>query len=188
MKKNKRYRCDARIDHYEATISCWIKDIDDSILVVAGSYNDRDVFNKLGYSNVTISNLDTRIEKDEFMPFDWSYQDAENLTYPDKSFDYVVVHEGLHHCFSPHRALLSMYSVARKGIIFFEARDSFVMQVAAYFNFTLNYEHSAVFYNDMKYGGVNNTSIPNYIYRWTEREVEKTIRSFYPYAKPEIHY
>ena len=29
---------------------------------MAGSFNDRDVFNKLGYSNVTISNLDTRIE------------------------------------------------------------------------------------------------------------------------------
>ena len=81
-----------------------------------------------------------------------------------------------------------MYSVARKGIIFFEARDSFVLQVAAYFNFTVNYEHSAVFYNDMTYGGVKNTSIPNYVYRWTEREVEKTIRSSYPYAEPEIHY
>ena len=90
--------------------------------------------------------------------------------------------------FFPHRALLSMYSVARKGIIFFEACDSFVMQVAAYFNFTVNYEHSAVYYNDMTYGGVKNTSIPNYVYRWTEREVEKTIRSFYPYAEPEIHY
>ena len=48
MKKNKQNHYNARIDHYEASISCWIKDIDDSILVVAGSFNDRDVFNKLG--------------------------------------------------------------------------------------------------------------------------------------------
>ena len=101
MEKNKQNHYKARIDHYEASISCWIKDIDDSILVVAGSFYDRDVFNKLGYSNVTISNLDTRNEKEEFIPFDWSYQDAENLTYPDKYFDYVVVHAGLHHCFPP---------------------------------------------------------------------------------------
>ena len=177
-----------RYDHYEATISCWIKDIDASILVVAGSYNDRDVFKKLGYSNVIISNLDTRLRDDEFSPFDWSFQDAENLTYPNNTFDYVVTHAALHHCYSPHRALLSMYAVARKGIIFFEARDSAIMRIASYFHFTQNYEHSAVFYNDMSYGGVKNTCVPNYIYRWTEREVEKTIRSFAPCVEPEIFY
>ena len=45
------------------------------------------------------------------------------------------------------------------------------------------YEHSAVYYNDSKYGGVNNSEIPNYVYRWTERDVYKTISSYAPYAK-----
>jgi ubiquinone/menaquinone biosynthesis C-methylase UbiE len=31
----------------------------------------------------------------EFHPFKWSYQDAENLSFKDKSFDFVVVHSGL---------------------------------------------------------------------------------------------
>jgi hypothetical protein len=50
------------------------------------------------------------------------------------------------------------------------------------------YEHAAVFYNDCKYGGVNNTDIPNYIYRWTEREIEKTIQSYAPYSKHKFMY
>src|SRR5262249_60002270 len=35
------------------------------------------------------------------------------------------------------------------------------------------------------FGGVRNTSVPNYIYRWTEREVIKTISSYAPYVQPE---
>ena len=37
------------------------------------------------------------------------------------------------------------------------------------------YEHAAVFYNDCVFGGVKNTPIPNFIYRWTRRDIEKTI-------------
>jgi ubiquinone/menaquinone biosynthesis C-methylase UbiE len=54
---------------------------------------------------------------DEFAPFSWSFQDAEQLSFEDEAFDYVFVHAGLHHCASPHRALLEMYRVARRGIM-----------------------------------------------------------------------
>ena len=35
--------------------------------------------------------------------------------FEDGAFDFVVVHQGLHHCHSPHRGLLEMYRVARRG-------------------------------------------------------------------------
>jgi hypothetical protein len=54
--------------------------------------------------------------------------------------------------------------------------------------FVQTYEHAAVFYNDCRYGGVNNTDIPNYIYRWSERDVEKTINVYAPYADHNFFY
>jgi hypothetical protein len=45
------------------------------------------------------------------------------------------------------------------------------------------YELTAVAAHDFRAGGVRNTAIPNYVYRWTEREVEKTIASAAPHAR-----
>ena len=48
------------------------------------------------------------------------------------------------------------------------------------------YELTAVADNAFRSGGVRNTGVPNYVYRWTEREVEKTIRSAAPHARDEF--
>jgi ubiquinone/menaquinone biosynthesis C-methylase UbiE len=179
---------DVRISFYRQTIETWIQDKSASILVVGGGETDRDVLLAAGFENVTISNLDSRLQGDEFAPFKWSYQKAEQLDYGDAEFDYVVVHAALHHCESPHRALLEMYRVAKISAIAFESRDSLLMQFLEKINLTPSYEHIAVYYNDGKFGGVNNTEIPNYIYRWTEREIEKTISTYAPYANHQFEY
>jgi ubiquinone/menaquinone biosynthesis C-methylase UbiE len=126
--------------------------------------------------------------ENEFAPFQWHYQNAESLSYKDGEFDYAVVHAALHHCASPHRALLEMYRVARRAAIVFESRDSSLMKLLVKLKFTQTYEPTAVYYNDCKFGGVNNTEIPNFVYRWTEHEIEKTIASYAPYAKHRFHY
>jgi SAM-dependent methyltransferase len=177
-----------RLSYYESTVADWIGDRNASILVVGGGQNDRDVMFKLGFTNVVISNLDSRMVGNEFAPFEWSFQNAESLSYNDSVFDYVVVHAALHHCPSPHRALLEMYRVARRAAIVFESRDSLLIRLLVKFKFTPAYEPTAVYYNDCKFGGVNNTEIPNYVYRWTERELEKTIASYAPHAKHRIDY
>jgi ubiquinone/menaquinone biosynthesis C-methylase UbiE len=161
---------------------------DQSVLVVCGGEFDRNTLLEEGFASVTISNLDERMRGDEFAPYAWSFQDAEGLTYPDGSFDYCVVHAGLHHCASPHRALLEMYRVARRGVLAFEARDSLLMRAAVRANKVPLYEACAVRSHGFLYGGVRNTSVPNYIYRWTESEVEKTIASYAPHAPHRIHY
>jgi hypothetical protein len=43
------------------------------------------------------------------------------------------------------------------------------------------YEYSAL-KNDSN-GGVDNTNIPNFVYRWTEREVLKLMNSYKPLNK-----
>lgn len=179
---------DTRISFYKNTINKWIADKNASILVVGGGETDREVLHSLDFTNVIISNLDSRLKGDEFAPYQWSLQKAEELSYGKEEFDFVVVHAALHHCESPHRALLEMYRVAKIGLIAFESRDSLLMKFLAKVDLTPDYEHVAVYYNDGKFGGVNNTEIPNYIYRWTEREIEKTISTYAPFAKHQFAY
>jgi hypothetical protein len=86
----------------------------------------------------------------------------------------------LHHCASPHRALLEMYRVARKAAAVFEARDSLMMRSAIALGFTGDFELEAVSGEGYESGGLNNGPIPNSNFRWTEREVVETIRAADP--------
>jgi hypothetical protein len=161
---------------------------DMSVLVICGTVKDKIVFSELGFTNVTVSNLDTRAPSDEFSPYAWSYQDAENLDFPDNHFDFVAVNAGLHHCQSPHRGLLEMYRVARKSVLVIEARESMLMKLALRMGMAEEYEVCNVVTEGLEFGGVRNTRVPNYVYRWTEREVTKTIASYAPHAKHQISF
>jgi SAM-dependent methyltransferase len=159
-----------------------------SVLVICGTVKDKSIFEEVGFTNVTISNLDTRTAGTEFAPYSWSYQDAEALTFPDQHFDCVVVNAGLHHCRSPHRGLLEMYRVARRAILIIEARESLMLRLALRIGLAEQYEVCNVVTEGLDHGGVRNTLIPNYVYRWTEREVEKTIASYAPHVRHEISF
>lgn len=149
----------------------------DKILVVCGGETDRLALELAGFSDITISN----IAGADFI------EDAEQLSFQDRSFDAVVVHAGLHHCRSPHRALLEMYRVARKCVVALEARDSLVMRAAVRLGLTEDYEMSAIV-PDRRSGGLCDTGVPNFIYRWTERDVRRTILSFDPARINEIKF
>jgi SAM-dependent methyltransferase len=168
---------------YLSVVSEMIEEETASILVCGGGILDKTVFLSAGFTNVTISNLDDRINGDKYLPYNYKYENAEHLSFENEAFDFVVTHAVIHHASSPHKVLTEMYRVAKKGVLAFEARDSFIIHILQKLNITPHYEHVAVYGNDCKYGGVNNTAIPNYIYRWTEREIEKTIKSFAPHVK-----
>lgn len=156
------------------------------ILVLCGGQTDRAVLAASGFRHVVISNVDPRAG--DFSPFGWSHQDAERLTFDDESFDFCVVHSGLHHCHSPHRALLEMYRVARRGLVLFEPCDNFLTRLGVRLNLGQEYEHAGVHLNDGHHGGVANTPIPNYVYRWTRQEILKTIKSYAPHARHDIRF
>ncbi|MCP3409928.1 methyltransferase domain-containing protein [Bradyrhizobium sp. CCGB01] len=151
--------------------------VSDSILVVCGGPLDAKVLSAVGFTDVTVTNLDDGMANHR--------QDVENLTYENGQFDVVVVHAGLHHCYSPHRALLEMYRVARKCALAFEARDSLLMRIAVRLGFTQDYEFDSI---ENGRGGVADTGTPNYIYRWTEREIIKTIASFSTPTHPDTRF
>ena len=161
---------------------------DMSVLVSCGGDTDREVLQACGFSDVTITNVDASGEDDRYAPYAWAYQDAEALTAADESYDVALVSAGLHHCHSPHRALLELYRVARVAAVVFEAADSALMRAAVRASLAADYEVSAVAHQSLRGGGVANSEVPNFVYRWTPREVEKTVASYAPHARHRIRY
>jgi ubiquinone/menaquinone biosynthesis C-methylase UbiE len=179
------------MDFYKKVLLTLLKDgsltLDDHILVVCGGTMDIDTLRQSGFRDVTISNVDERYIE-EIKPYRWCREDAERLSFADRSFDWVMVHAGLHHCVSPHKALIEMYRVSRKGAVVIEARDSVLVRAGAAFGLTTHYEIEAVVMNGWTQGGVQNGPVPNFIYRWTEREVHKTIESAFPHKVNDIRF
>lgn len=160
----------------------------ESVLAICAAASEQRVFREAGLQTATISNLDDRLGSPDYTPYNWSYQDAQRLSFDDASFDHVFVSDGLHHCNSPHLALVEMLRVARKSVIVFESRDSILMRLANRLGLVPAYEVEAVVASGLKHGGVNNTEIPNFVYRWTEREFEKTVQSFHPVGPCRFRY
>jgi SAM-dependent methyltransferase len=179
---------DVRSIFYANCIREFLQDTSSSVLVCGGGEFDKSILMHGGFTNVTISNLDTRMNASSYAPYQWKFENAESLSFEDNSFDYVVIHAAIHHASSPHKVVTEMYRVAKKGVLAIESRDSFTMRFFENLNLTQVYEHSAVYYNDGKYGGVNNSNVPNYVYRWTEREIEKTIKTYAPHARHKFSY
>ncbi len=159
-----------------------------SILVVAGGKKDKDVFLNCGFENVTISNLDYDRGVKNYGPYSWKNEDAENLSFQENEFDWVFVHAGLHHCASPHKALCEMLRVSKKGIGVFESRDSLLNNFANKLGLAPSYEIEPCVLSNGKFGGVRNSNIPNYVYKWTENEVRKTVNSYLPQYKHNFQF
>ena len=149
---------------------------DDRVLVVCGSVRDEASLREAGLRNFEMSNIGGEVEID-----------VENLAYPDGSFDAVIVHSGLHHCASPHRGLLEMYRVAKRCVILFEPADNLVTRLGQKFGIGQTYEFAAVQGNQLECGGWRNTSVPNWVYRFTASEIRQTINCAAPFG-PHRYY
>jgi ubiquinone/menaquinone biosynthesis C-methylase UbiE len=158
------------------------------VLVLCGGERDHHALQTAGFSNVTISNVDPRMGADKYAPFQWSFQDAEQVGFEDGSFDFCIAADGLHHCQSPHRGLLELYRTARAGLLVLEPRDNVLTRIGVWLGYGQEYEAAAVYANGGRFGGVRNTELPNYVYRWTEREIEKTINCCAPWGKHQFLY
>lgn len=159
---------------------------DDTILSVCADPRDDRLFSELHFTHVTLTNLtnlEKRIELSEGSAFEWATEDAQALSYGDDSFDVVFVSAGLHHCQWPHRALAEMYRVARKTVIVVESRESALMRLAVRLGLSRQYEINRTLATTLEFGGMNGGPIPNYVYRWTEREFVKAVQCMDPTGK-----
>lgn len=150
---------------------------DDRVLVVCGGVRDDASLREVGLRNFELSNIGGDVEVD-----------VENLSYPDSTFDAVLVHSGLHHCASPHRGLLEMYRVAKRCIILFEPADNVVTRFGQKLGIGQTYEFAAVHANDFKCGGWRNTSVPNWVYRFTASEIRQTLNCAAPFGPHRFYF
>jgi len=145
---------------------------DDRILVVCGGDLDEVSIKAAGFRNLTLSNISGQ-----------KAVDVENLPFAAESFDAVIVHSGLHHCASPHRGLLEMHRVARRCVVMFEPADNFVTWLGKKIGVGQEFEFSAVRDHNLENSGWRNTSIPNWVYRFTASEIRQTICANAPFGE-----
>lgn len=172
-----------RWDFYKINFSSNIEK-NSHFLLISGSLNEIKILNELGYKNFSVTFHDTDssnvlTEKGFNLNKNLFNSDLRNLKFKDNSFDYVVTNATLHHLDQPHKAITEMYRVAKKGVLIIESNDSLLMRLACKFGFAEEFEVSSI-NSDKKTGGLLDTGIPNYVYRWTEREIIKTLKSYDP--------
>jgi len=142
------------------------------------------ILKDLGYLNFTITYHDED-EKNQFLDYGFKENinlfksDLRDLMFKDKSFDYTITNATIHHIDLPHKAITELYRVAIKGVLVIESTDSLIMRLATKIKLAEEFEVSSI-NEDKNTGGLLDTAIPNYVYRWTEKEILKLLKSFDP--------
>jgi hypothetical protein len=146
------------------------------VLVLGGGQEDLEILSACGFSRIVLSNV-AGTE---------TILDAEKIDLPDNSYPSVFAHAVLHHCRSPQKALGEMVRVAQKHVLFMEPNDCGALRMLVRLGVSFPYEIAAVVNNGYSAGGVRNGPVPNYIYRWTEREVIKSVLAYHPERRFEV--
>ncbi|MGB6934223.1 MAG: methyltransferase domain-containing protein [Acidobacteriaceae bacterium] len=166
-------------------------DLLSDVLVVGGSAEDGRVLQKIGFTRVTLSNLLDPRPSEQADLDDAEMRtvrvDAEAMGLADNSYDLVLAHEVLHHCRSPHKALLEMLRVSRRHVILLEPNNSLAMRLLLRLRFSYPYELPAVIASGFQTGGVRDSSIPNHIYRWNAVDVYQTTASYLAESEFELY-
>ena len=166
-------------------------DLLSDVLVVGGSAEDGRMLKKIGFTRVTLSNLLDPRPSEQADLDDAGMRtvrvDAEAIGLADNSYDLVLAHEVLHHCRSPHKALLEMLRVSRRDVILLEPNNSLAMRLLLRLRFSFPYELPAVIASGFQTGGVRDSSIPNHIYRWNAVDVYQTTASYLAEAEFDLY-
>jgi SAM-dependent methyltransferase len=158
-------------------------DLQSTVLIVGGGFEDADILRKVGFRRMTLSNLQEEVDHFELPQMDGVeltsvHADVEDMRIADGSYDLVLAHAVLHHCRSPHKALLEMLRVSRRHVMILEPNDSLLMRAFVMLRFSFPFELPAVIVHSFQSGGVRNTCIPNYIYRWSPRDMYQATASY----------
>ena len=165
--------------------SCF-SDEDASWLTIGDAYgHDSLLLRERGIRQVVASNLNTGLLKrghEQGAIGDYLEINAETISLPDESFDYVLCKEAMHHMPRPMLAVYEMLRVARKGVFLIEPQDP-VIDWRAKKGDTFWHEISE---NMVSFGRVGEDSAIssqkidwyedgafNYVYTLSQREIRK---------------
>ena len=172
----------------EKVLGQWVTssnvDVEGAVLIVGGGSEDARILRSFGFHRITLSNL-RDFTSDELAQLEREglktvTADVEDIVIPDNSYDLVFTHAVVHHCRSPHKALLEMLRVSRKHVIIMEPNESLLVRALVKLRFSFPYELPAVISNKFESGGVRNSCVPNYIYRWGARDLYQAAASYLP--------
>src|SRR5437660_5725809 len=105
---------------------------DEKVLVIGGNRQDAELLLKVGFRDITLSNLNSELEENAYANLGARLQllaiDAEQIGLPDGSFDFVFAHEVLHHCRS-HIRVFRESRGDRRRLMFFLRRTNYLFFV-----------------------------------------------------------
>ena len=137
-----------------------------------------------GIKNVLASDIsDTYLEiaKRENFILDYKLENAENLSFENNTFDFVLCKEAYHHFPRPIIALYEMLRVAKNAVILIEPQDGNILSLSRLsllkgFSILKQSFKNKIkcFFNRKPYNDYGSYEpVGNYIYTISEREIEK---------------
>ncbi len=96
--------------------------------------------------------------------------DAESLRFADRSFDWVIVRDGLHHLARPVKGLYELERVSREGFALLEGQDSLAVRFLVRLGLGDDWDPA---------GG--------YVYRFGRRELSKIFKTAQTLARWRVH-
>lgn len=112
-----------------------------------------------GFKEVLATDLDdTVLKQTQASGYIDRYQieNAEKLSFPDNSFDFILCKEALHHMSRPYLAIYEFFRVARYGVVVIEPQDPWIDWPCRTDPTSPHYE-----------------AVGNYVYQYSARELEK---------------
>jgi SAM-dependent methyltransferase len=137
-----------------------------------GDGDEADFFQRRG-ANLTVIDISTvalRAARLRNPALNCICMDAETLTFPDGSFDWVIVRDGLHHLARPLKGFYEAERVSREGFIILEGQDSLPVRLLSKIGLAENWDPA---------GG--------YVYRFGRREIEKVFSSIQTVSEWKIY-
>jgi ubiquinone/menaquinone biosynthesis C-methylase UbiE len=140
--------------------------------VCGGDGQEADYFHREG-ADVTVIDLSAvalRAARQRNPALRCACTDAESLAFPDRSFDWAIVRDGLHHLARPIQGLYELDRVSREGFVILEGQDSCPVRVLSRLGLAENWDPA---------GG--------YVYRFSRREMRKVFSSMQTVSRWRIH-
>jgi len=100
-------------------------------------------------------------------------ENAEQLSFEDRSFDYVFCKEAYHHFPRPYMALYEMIRVSSKAVILIEPEDIGIQMPIIIFIKNILDRISPTLINKIWKNRFSFEEVGNYVYKISERELEK---------------
>ncbi len=142
------------------------------LCVCGGDGEEADFLEKLGADVTTtdLSALATHAARLRNPKLRCLEMDAESLGFADRSFDWVIVRDGLHHLARPIKSLYELERVSRDGFAILEGQDSLVVRILVQLGF-----------------GEEKDPAGGYVYRFSRRELYKIFITTQTLARWSVH-